>query len=112
MPDGKEKFIAKVVKNLGTFRLQVETYPTNELHNALIPGSFRNRIWIKTDDYVLIEISTEIGGSNCYIIHKYDPNEIDELVALNVLVEKKTEESNIIFGEVTDDVDGLVFEDI
>ena len=99
MPDGKEKFIAKVTKTLGSCRVQVETYPTNETHNALIPGSFRNRIWINTDDYVLIEISTEISGSNCYIIHKYDSGEIEELVTLNVLVQQTKEESDITFGE-------------
>ena len=84
-PDNVTKFVAKVTKTLGSFRVCVEAYPTNDSHNALIPGSFRNRIWINTDDYVLIEISSEISGNNCYIIHKYDSNELDELVSLGLL---------------------------
>ena len=100
-PDNKTKFVATVVKTLGSYRVEVSAYPTNDPYNALIPGSFRNRIWINTGDSVLIEISTEISGNNCYIIHKYDSNEIDELIELGLLVIKSKDdgESNIIFGD-------------
>lgn len=92
-PDNVSRYIAKVTKTLGSFRLSVDVYPTNAIHNALIPGSFRNKIWINTDDYVLIEVSTEISGNNCYIIHKYDSNELDELVNLGLLILKIKDET-------------------
>ena len=105
-PDNKNKFVAHVVKNLGSYRVDVEAYPTNDPYNALIPGSFRNRVWINTGDYVLIEVSTEITGNNCYIIHKYDSNEIEELIALG-LFSIKTKDGdmgvNFQFGETKDD---------
>ena len=100
-PNGKNKFIAKVVKTLGSYRVDVQVYPTNDNHNALIPGSFRNRIWINTDDYVLIEISEEISGNNCYIVHKYETSELAELVSLGMLsMETKDDDGGIIhFGD-------------
>jgi translation initiation factor IF-1 len=104
-PDNKNKFIAKVTKTLGSYRVDVETYPTNDAHNALIPGSFRNRIWINTDDYVLIEISTELAGNNCYIVHKYDSKELEELVSLGKFVTKEKEDNegiNFQFGDGED----------
>jgi len=90
-PDNKKRFVAHVIKNLGSYRVDVEVYPTKDSQNALIPGSFRNRIWINTGDYVLIEVSTELSGNNCYVVHKYDANEINELVALGCLVIKENE---------------------
>jgi len=87
-PDNKTRFVAQVTKNLGSYRVVVETYPTNDSYNTLIPGSFRKRIWINTGDYVLIEVSTELTGNNCFIIHKYDGNELDELVGLGLLTLK------------------------
>lgn len=100
-PDNVNRFVAKVTKTLGSSRVNVEAYPTNDPHNALIPGSFRNRIWINTDDYVLIEISTEISGNNCFIIHKYDTNELDELVNLGLLtiVTKDNDNGYIQFND-------------
>ena len=87
-PDNTNRFVAKVIKTLGSSRLSVESYPTGGLYNALIPGSFRNRIWINTNDYVLIEIASDITGNNCYIVHKYDQTEIDELVNIGALTIK------------------------
>jgi initiation factor 1A len=105
-PDNKTRFVGQVIKNLGSSRVNVETYPTNDSYNALIPGSFRKRIWINTSDYVLIEISTEISGSNCFIIHKYDQNEIDELVDLGHLTLKHQNadfDNNFQFAEKSEE---------
>jgi initiation factor 1A len=88
IPDNKTRFVGQVTKKLGSSRVNVEIFPTNDLYNTLIPGSFRKRIWINIGDYVLIEVSTEITGCNCFIIHKYDQNELDELVSLNHLTLK------------------------
>jgi initiation factor 1A len=105
-PDNKNKFVAKVTKTLGSYRVDVEAYPTNDGYNALIPGSFRNRIWINTNDYVLIEISTELTGNNCYIVHKYDSNEIDELVALgHFSIKEKEDEEGVSFNFTEGDVE-------
>ena len=114
-PDNTNRFIGKVTKPLGSFRVNVETYPTNDNHNALIPGSFRNRIWINTDDYVLIEISTEIGGINCYVVHKYDSNEIDELINLGFINIKSNNDSAVEFDDnkvVNKDTDDINIDDI
>jgi initiation factor 1A len=105
MPDGKKKFVAKIIKKLGDSRMEVQTLPINETYRALIPGSFKNRIWINTDDYVLIEVCLEMSGANCFITHKYDSNEIDELISLNILTEeKKDEETEIVFTNETNDI--------
>jgi initiation factor 1A len=98
-PDNKNKFIAKVTKTLGSYRVDVQAYPTNDPYNALIPGSFRNRIWINTDDYVLIEVSTELSGCDCFIVHKYDSNELDELIALGQFAMKEKEDNDIFFAD-------------
>ena len=105
MPDGKTKFVAKIIKKLGDSRMEVQTLPINETYRALIPGSFKNRIWINTDDYVLIEVCLEMSGANCFITHKYDSYEIDELISLNILLEeKKDDETEIVFTNDTNDV--------
>jgi initiation factor 1A len=104
-PDNKTRFVAQVSKNLGSYRVEVETYPTNDSYNTLIPGSFRKRIWINIADYVLIEVSAEITGNNCFIIHKYDSNEIDELVELGHLTLKHKDvdgDNNFQFQEESD----------
>jgi initiation factor 1A len=112
-PDNKNRFVAHVIKNLGSYHVNVEVYPTKDSQNALIPGSFRNRIWIKTGDYVLIEVSTELSGSNCYIIHKYDTNEINELVALGCLVIKENEKDvEIQFTDATNDEESFDINEI
>jgi initiation factor 1A len=102
-PDNKTKFVAQVTKTLGSYRVDVEAYPTNDSYNALIPGSFRNRIWINTGDYVLIEVSADIGGNNCFIIHKYDGNEIDELIELGHFAIKSKDDGDGTFQFVDDD---------
>ena len=97
IPDNKTKFVARVIKSLGSYRVSVEAFPANDLYNALIPGSFRNKIWINTDDYVLIEISTELTGNNCFIVHKYESNEVDELISLGHLtINLKNNDDNIV----------------
>ena len=107
MPDNKTKFVAKVIGSVGN-RLNIEILPTNTPGVVAIPGSFRNRIWIKTHDYVLIEICQELAGYNSFILHKYDGDEIDELIELNILSVKKSndddseEESNFIFTDGKD----------
>ncbi len=105
-PDNKNRFVAHVTKTLGSYRVDVEAYPSNDPYNALIPGSFRNRIWINTGDFVLIEVSTELTGNNCYIVHKYDSNELDELVALGHFSIKAKEDDmgiNFQFGDDKDE---------
>lgn len=112
-PDNRNKYVGKVIKTLGSCRVQVEAFPTSDQYNALIPGSFRNRIWINTDDFVLLEVSNDIGGNNCYIIHKYDDSEIEQLINLGHLTirARNDDHGDIIFGENDDDED-LAFENI
>ena len=98
-PDNIDKFIATVTKNLGSYRLNVKTCTTLKDYNALIPGSFRNKIWINTNDYVLIEIS-ELSGCNCHVMHKYDSSELSELERLGlfkITAPIDQDDSNIIF---------------
>jgi initiation factor 1A len=94
-PDNKNKFIAKVSKTLGSCRLLVTLYPTNDEYNALIPGSFKNKVWINLNDYVMVEIATELTGTNCYIIHKYESSELTELNSLGLF--------NPVSNDVIDD---------
>ena len=107
MPDNITKFVAKVTGSVGN-RLKIEVLPTNAEEFAAIPGSFRNRIWIKTNDYVLIEKSTELSGYNCFILHKYEDDELAELIELNKLKinnqeEAEEEEVNFVFNDGKED---------
>jgi translation initiation factor IF-1 len=107
MPDNITKFVAKVTGSVGN-RLKIEVLPTNVEEFAAIPGSFRNRIWIKTNDYVLIEKSTELSGYNCFILHKYEDDELAELIELNkvkitIQEDDEEEEVNFVFNDGKDD---------
>jgi translation initiation factor IF-1 len=107
MPDNITKFVAKVTGSVGN-RLKIEVLPTNAEDFAAIPGSFRNRIWIKTNDYVLIEKSTELSGYNCFILHKYEDDELAELIELNKLKitnqdADEEEELNFVFDDGKED---------
>lgn len=107
MPDNITKFVAKVTGSVGN-RLKIEVLPTSAEEFAAIPGSFKNRIWIKTNDYVLIEKSTELSGYNCFILHKYEDDEINELIELNKLKiinqdEADEEELNFVFNDGKED---------
>jgi len=107
MPDNITKFVAKVTGSVGN-RLKIEVLPTSAEEFAAIPGSFKNRIWIKTNDYVLIEKSTELSGYNCFILHKYEDDEIDELIELNkvkitIQEDDEEEEVNFVFNDGKED---------
>lgn len=104
-PDNITTFIAKAVKNNGN-RFEVETWPTFDKHSALVPGSFKNKVWIKLEEYLLIQFEAGLSGCNCYIIHKYDNNELYELeklglfkVALKTKNDDDEKNSNIIFSD-------------
>jgi len=98
-PDEETTFIGTVTKNLGNYRLNVDIYPTNTSHNTLIPGSFRKKVWIKTNDLVLIQIS-DLGEKQSYIIHKYEPREIEELIAINKYKLNNGSEIDDLFSNV------------
>lgn len=107
MPDNITKFVAKVTGSVGN-RLKIQVLPTNVEEFAAIPGSFKNRIWIKTNDYVLIEKSTELSGYNCFILHKYEDDEIAELIELNkvkitIQEDDEEEEVNFVFNDDKED---------
>jgi len=105
-PNGTSTFLAQVTKSLGNYRILVETQQTKNEYNALIPGSFRNKIWINTNDYVLIQVSTELGGNNCFVIHKYESDELAALSNLGLFITKtilSDFNDNIIFGDIKDD---------
>ena len=78
-PDEETTFIGLVTKKLGSCRFNVELFPTNTNINSLIPGSFQRKVYININDYVLVQKS-DLGEKQTYILHKYDKNEIDELI--------------------------------
>jgi translation initiation factor 1A len=46
---------------------------------AHVPGSFRNRIWCRVDDYVLVSIRIGLSTEDCDICYKYNLNEVKQL---------------------------------
>jgi translation initiation factor IF-1 len=104
IPDDITKFIGKITKNLGCYRLLVET--SNATHNALIPGSSKNKIWYNVDDFVLLQINSELSTNNCYIIYKYEKKDLDELEKNNLLGSFKLYNSN------SENDDNIVFSNI
>ena len=72
-------FAAIVTKSLGSKRFEVSLINSNLILNSVLPGSFRKRVAV--GDFVFIQYEEGLGGSNCFILHIYAP---DEIIQLNI----------------------------
>jgi len=101
LPDNCSTFICKTIKINGNYINVID--PNNKPLVARIPGSFFNRVWIKIDDYVLIQVVQELTTNKCHVLYKYNSDELKGLV-------KDPEKSDMFSNE--NDQDSFVFEDI
>lgn len=109
----KDQEYGKLIANLGDCRFEC-LCTDGKTRTAHVPGSFRNRIWMRVDDIVLISIRIGISVDHCDILYKYNLNEIRQLEEKGFIskittdLEKKltedllTEEDNIITAETKD----------
>lgn len=94
--DGNDQEYAQVVKLLGNARLEAKCFKkknnefTSKTRICLIRGKMRKRIWINSNDLILVSLR-EYDDEKGDVIHKYEENEIKKLV-------KKGEIPNIVFN--------------
>jgi translation initiation factor IF-1 len=94
----ENRFICKTIKLNGNNVNVIDQ--DNKPLCARIPGSFLKRVWIKIDDYLLIEVVDELATNKYHVIYKYSPDEVKGLI-------KEPEKGN--FDNIDDNFD---FEDI
>ena len=68
----------KIVKVSGGGRFRVFCFDGKE-RMGTICGQMRKRVWVKSDDIVLVCLWTGIQDDKCTIIHKYDEDEAYKL---------------------------------
>lgn len=85
----------KIIKALGNKRFSVQC-GDGKIRIAHVPGSFRRRIWIAANDFVLLN-TRDYQDEKSDIVYKYLPNEAKKLV-------KNGEISKLLFGEEQDEL--------
>ena len=102
---------AIVIQRLGGNRLLVKSIVNKNIKEvqAVIPGSFRKKVWMKDGDLILIQ-SRSFNDSQYDVIHKYSESEEKELKkngALEQLYEKEDNVDEDDYGQVqfTDIID-------
>ena len=102
---GDDQVYACVLKKIGGTRLEVEC-SDNKIRNAVIPGKIKKKIWMNIGDVLICDIKTmgkrdENKMEECYIVHKYNTDEISTLKA----------QGKIMFGIIDDDEDNNIMMD-
>mmetsp|Transcript_2586 Transcript_2586/g.4929 ORF Transcript_2586/g.4929 Transcript_2586/m.4929 type:complete len:135 (+) Transcript_2586:64-468(+) len=95
---------AQVVKMLGNGRLEAFCFD-GKLRKAHIRGKMQKKIWINKDDIILISLRN-FQDDKADVIHKYTPDEVQELKRKNQLPSK----ASIADAEEEEDEDECVFE--
>lgn len=80
---------AKIIKMLGSGRASCICYDFDQKKNEFNPkerigvirGTMRKRVWISSDDYVLVSLRTGMNDDKCDIVWKYDNDEVKELIS-------------------------------
>jgi len=72
------QFICKTIKINGNNVNVIDQ--DNKPLCARIPGSFINRVWIKVDDYLLIEKIEELSTNKYHVLYKYNLDEVRGLI--------------------------------
>lgn len=72
---------ARVKKLLGDCRLLVITEDGHE-RLAVIRGKFRNKVWIRVHDVILVSLRDFDDNKKVDVIHKYDESEVHQLKRL------------------------------
>lgn len=90
LKDGEDQEYAQVVKLLGNGRLEARCFKKNMVDDkfidfksknriCLIRGSMRKRIWIATNDLILVSLR-EFDDEKGDVIHKYEEHEAKKLI--------------------------------
>lgn len=102
---------AIVIQRLGGNRLLVKSIVNKNIKEvqAVIPGSFRKKVWMKDGDLILIQ-ARSFNESQYDIVHKYNEREEKQLKksgALDQLFEneEKTDDENYGQVQFTDRID-------
>jgi translation initiation factor 1A len=91
-------------RNLGDCRFEC-LCNDKKIRIAHVPGSFRKRIWMRVDDFVLVSIRTDLDPMHCDILHKYMKNEVDQLTEKGFI-------DNLLLKEIPDPEDIIVEEEV
>ena len=105
------KIYATVIRLLGGSRVLVSCDDNIE-RQAIIPGSMYKRVWLRAGDVLLVQVE-EIAQGNCYVVFKYNEQQIRKLRSENSLNFKNdgTGNNEILFGD-DDQYDSEEEEDI
>ena len=94
--DSDDQEYAQVVKLLGNARLEAKCFKkkdgefSSKTRICLIRGKMRKRVWIATNDLILVSLR-DFDDDKGDVIHKYEENEIKKLI-------KQGQLPNIIFN--------------
>jgi translation initiation factor 1A len=98
---------AQVDGKMGGVQLRV-ICSDNITRRAIIPGSFRRKVWMNVGDIVLVELS-QINKSKdeCYVLYKYEYSEAQDLKAQGLFSfdVKDTSEADVQFGDNVNDIE-------
>lgn len=100
---------AKVLKNLGNCRLELECYDGIK-RLGHIRGSMKNKVWISVGDIVLIS-TRDFQDDKCDVILKYTSEEVRKLINYGDLTNNAADDSQIN-EEENENAAGFTFEDI
>jgi translation initiation factor 1A len=101
--DGQE--YARVSKILGNGHVECACYD-NVIRLGHIRGKMRRRVWINLNDLVLCGLRDYQDGK-VDIIHKYNSDEINNLISIGEIPEEQDESKNI----QSNDLSSIVLED-
>lgn len=79
--DVEDQEYGKIVKVSGGGRFRVFCFDGKE-RMGTVCGQMRKRVWVKSDDIVLICKWTGIQDEKCTIVHKYDSDEAHKLQSM------------------------------
>lgn len=88
---------AKLTRKLGDCRFEC-ICSDGRTRVAHIAGKFRGRWWFYPDDIVLVSIRIGIDSSKCDVLHKYRPQEIEQLQQEG-LIDKMSVKENLEFED-------------
>ena len=112
----------KLEKALGNSRFECRC-SDGIVRTAFVPGSFKFRYWMRVDDVVLVSIRIGLNTSQCDILYKYNPTEVQQLhekeLLKNVFVDENATPIEEALEEVTEttenileDIDSDILDDI
>ena len=97
---------AQVLRLLGQGRVECNCFD-GQKRMATIRGKLKNRVWINSGDIVLISLR-EFGDDKADVIHKYYPEEAQELQEMGEIPENVAINEGVVDEEEAMDGDDLI----